>query len=83
MTTLLAFAVAAYPMRVDDQQCPLVVSGGSPQESECHLQPLRVSDRACAQELMDREVGHDARQTVEQCDPLLAQRPLLANARDT
>src|SRR5215472_4031435 len=45
MATHLAFAVAADPMRVDDQQCPLVVSGGSPQESECDLQPLRVSDR--------------------------------------
>lgn len=83
MATHLAFAVAAYPMRVDDQQCPLVVSGGSPQESECYLKPLRVSDRECAQELMDREVGHDERQTVEQFEPLLAQRPLLANASDT
>jgi len=83
MATHLAFAGAAYPLRVDDQQCPLVVSGGSPQESECHLQPLRVSDRACAQELMDREVGHDERQTVEQFEPLLGGSPLLANASDT
>jgi hypothetical protein len=61
MATHLAFAVAAYPMRVDDQQCPLVVSGGSPQESEGHLKPLRVSDRAGTQELMAREVGDDER----------------------
>jgi hypothetical protein len=32
---------------------------------------------------MDREVGHDERKTVEQFEPLLAQRPLIANARDT
>ena len=83
MATPLVFAVAASPMRVDDQQCPLRVSGGSPQASACPLKPLRVSDRACAQELMDREVGHDERQTVEQFEPLLAQRPLLANASDT
>lgn len=70
-------------MRVDDQQCPLGVSGGSPQESECHLKSLRVSDSECAQELMDREVGDDARQTVEQFEPLVAQRPLRANASDT
>ena len=83
MATHLAFAVAAYPMRVDDEQCPLGVSGGSPQEAECHLKPLRVSDREGAQELMDREVGHDEWQTVEQCEPLVASSPLLANASDT
>ena len=83
MATHLAFAVAAYPMRVDDQQCPRVVSRGSPQEPQCHLKPLRVSDREGAQELMDREVSHDERQTVEQFEPLLAQCPLLANASDT
>ena len=83
MATHLAFAVAAYPMRVDNQQGPLVVSRGAPQEAERHLKPLRVSDRKGAQEVMDREVGHDERQTVEQFEPLLAQRPLLANASDT
>ena len=70
-------------MRVDDQPGPLGGSGGSPQESECHLKPRRVSDRECAQEWMDREVGHDERQTVEPCESLVAQRPLLANASDT
>ena len=83
MATHRACAVAAYPRRVDEQQCPLGVSGGSPQESEGHLKPLRVSDREGAQELMDREVGYDERQTVEPFEPLLAQRPLLANASDT
>jgi len=83
MTTHLAFAVAAYPMRVDDQQGPLVVAGGSPQEAQCHLPPLCVGDRAGAQALMDREVSHDERQPVEQFEPLLAQRPLRANASDT
>jgi hypothetical protein len=83
MATHLAFAVAAYPMRVDDQPCPLIVSGGAPQEAECHLKPLRVSDRAGAQEVMDREVGDDERQPVEQFEPLLAQSPLLADASDT
>src|SRR2546427_11742678 len=32
---------------------------------------------------MGRDVGHDERQTVEPFDPLVAQRPLLANASDT
>ena len=82
MATPLAFAVAASPMRVDDQQCPLGVSGGSPQEPQGHLKPLRLSDREGAQEVMDREVGHDERQTVEQFEPLLAQCPFLANASD-
>jgi|GEM_PF-5550665 len=83
MATPLAFAGAASPMRVDDPQCPLGVSGGSPQASPCHLKPLRVSDREGAQEWMDWEGGHDDRQTVAPCEPLGAQGPLRAHARDT
>jgi hypothetical protein len=49
MATHLAFAVAAYPMRVDSQEFPLVVFRGSPQESERHLKPLCVRDRESAQ----------------------------------
>jgi hypothetical protein len=81
--TPLACAVAASPRRGDDQPCPLGVSGGSPQESQGHRKPLRVSDSEGAQEWRDREVGHDDRQPVAPCEPLVAQGPLLANASDT
>jgi hypothetical protein len=82
MATHLAFAVAAYAMRIDGEEFPLVVSGSSPQESERYLKSLRVRDRERGQELMDREVGHDERKTVDQFEPLLAQRPFIANTRD-
>ena len=56
---------------------------GSPQLAQGHLQPLRLLDSPPGQQVMDGHVGSQPRQAIDQFEPVLAERPFLANAGRT
>jgi hypothetical protein len=78
MPAHLTRAVAAHAMGIDGQECAAEMPRSASEQSQRDVQRVRCSDGVSPQELMNRPIAHDKRQSIEQCTAFVAQGALWA-----
>lgn len=78
MPAHLTFAVAAHAMGIDGQACAAERPRSASEQSQRDWQRVRFSDGVSPQELLNRPIAHDTRQSIEPCKTFLAQGALRA-----